>query len=373
MPLPSDLLCAKIVVQRGFATEERVRECLELQAKNRAVGYDESLHAVLLKRGFLSADDARKVERDLNLAQFVRAERVFARICVEQNLIATDLAKELLQKQKDEGYKGRIGDRLVELGKLSRQGRDSIAAEQVKRLEAEDDVARKAEAEQAAAVSASQRARASALPPPPPKPPAPGFISSDEGEVNLPNASTSGRHTDAAVAAFRRDQRKFGGSAETAALGSGPQSNVKIDGFTLVSRLGQGSVGVVWKARPDDGGPIVGLKVISPSLTRNPDLLARFQKAYERAQAIQHPSLVRLGPLGRSGDLYYYTMELVDGETLGERVERGGPLPAAKAREIAREVGRALAHVHGQRVLHGGLRPSNVLLGRDGAIKVADL
>ncbi|HZV02911.1 MAG TPA: protein kinase, partial [Planctomycetota bacterium] len=356
MPLPSDLLCARIVVQRGFATEERVRECLELQAKNRAVGYDESLHAVLLKRGFLSTEDARKVERDLALAQFVRAERVFARICVERNIIGAEPAKDLLQRQKDEGYRARIGDMLVEQKKLDKAQRDAIAAEQVKRLEAEDEAARQAE---------SPAAKPGI--PPPPKPPS--AVPSEEGDVTVP--AVTGRATDAAVASFKRDQRKFRASATEPALVV--QNGVKIEGLEMLARLGQGSVGVVWKARPEAGGAPIGIKVLSPSLTRNPDLLARFQKAFERARAIEHPSLVGLGELTRSGDLWYYTMELVDGETLGERVERAGPLPATKAREMAREVARALAHVHGQRVLHGGLRPSNVLLGKDGSIKVADL
>jgi serine/threonine-protein kinase len=66
-------------------------------------------------------------------------------------------------------------------------------------------------------------------------------------------------------------------------------------------------------------------------------------------------------------------MELVDGESLADRVSRNGPIPASKARDMAREVARVLAHIHGQRVLHGGLRPSNVLMGRDGSVKVADL
>jgi serine/threonine-protein kinase len=365
MPLPSDLLCARIVVQRGLATEERVRECLELQAKNRAVGYDESLHAVLLKRGFLSGDDARSVERDLALAQFARAERVFARICAEKGVATAEALKDLLQRQRDEGYRVRIGEALIEAGNLTRASRDAIAAEQVKRLEEEDEAARQAEAN---ATPGPAPTPAAALPRPATGRLGPSVAPED---ADLPVSRRVGEGTDVALAAFRRDQRKFGGSGEHAPVGN--RNAVQIEGYDLVSRLGQGSVGVVWKARPKAGGPVVGLKVLSPSLTRNPELLARFQKAYERAQGIEHPALVQLGPLARSGDLWYYIMELVEGETLGERVERGGPLSAAKARDVAREVARGLAHVHGQRVLHGGLRPSNVLLGRDGSVKIADL
>src|SRR5438874_1180159 len=123
MPLPSDLLCARIVVQRGLASDEKVRECLELQAKNRSVGYDEPLPAVLLKRGYIDAEAAKVLERDLVLGQFVRAERTFAKICVERQLILADQGKELLQIQKDEGYRSRIGDFLVDKRLLDPQTR----------------------------------------------------------------------------------------------------------------------------------------------------------------------------------------------------------------------------------------------------------
>jgi serine/threonine-protein kinase len=362
MPLPSDLLCARVVVQRGFATEERVRECLELQAKNRAVGYDESLHAVLLKRGFLSSDDARRVERELALLQFVRSERIFARIVVEKGLATPDLGRELLLKQKEDGWKQRLGDMLIERRVLTKATRDEIASEQVKRLEAEDEQARRAELDPGAA----------AAPPRPPLPPSGIGLASDDGEVTVSQEGPSAsRAADGAMAAFRRDQRKFG-SGEYAPPAP-PSGGIAIPGYEILDRSGQGSVGVVWRARPKGGGPNVAIKVLSPSLTRNPELLARFQKAFARASAIEHPALVKLGKLESAGELHYYTMELVDGESLEARVERAGPLPATRVRELAKEVARALAHIHGQRVLHGGLRPSNILLGRDGSVKVADL
>ncbi|MBI3724007.1 protein kinase, partial [bacterium] len=352
MPLPSDLICARIVIQRGCASEERVRECLELQAKNRAVGYDESLHAVLLKRGFLSEEDAKTIERDLALAQFVRGERIFARVCVERGFISQDLAKEILQKQKEDGYRHRIGDMLVQRGMVDRAKRDAIAAEQVKRIEEEDSIARKAEIENK-----------------PQSAPSPSH-GTPLGEDTVAHQG-SFRGVDAALSSFKRDQRRY--SSTDLNVPAAIKEGIAIEGYELTDRLGQGSVGVVWKARPKLGGPLVALKVLSPSLTGNPDLLSKFHKAFERASAIDHPALVRLGQVARSGELTYFTMEYVEGESLADRVERGGPLAADRARDLGCEVARALAHVHGQRVLHGGIRPRNVLIARDWRIRLTDL
>ena len=361
MPLPSDLLCARIVVQRGLASDDMVRECLELQAKNRAVGYDEPLPAVLLKRGYISPDDARALERDLVLGHFIRAERAFTKICVDEGLITTEQGMELLEQQRNEGFRARIGDRLIERRVLDPATRESLAAETLRRIDAEDEAARREEQAQRPGAAPSA-----------PLGGAPMAGATLPADIEPPQGTF--RSAESALAAFQDDRRRLSSSSISlqAAITAGSDS-VEVEGMELEARLGQGTLGVTWKARPTAGGPPVALKVLSPSLTRSPELMARFQRAFERAQSLNHPSLVRLGPLARSGELAYFTTELIDGESLAVRVERSGPLPAARARDVAREIARALAHVHGQRLLHGAIRPSNVFLGRDGSVKVSDL
>ncbi len=140
--------------------------------------------------------------------------------------------------------------------------------------------------------------------------------------------------------------------------------------FELVRELGRGGFGVVWEARDQELGRSVAFKAVrsgGKAGLREERLL----KEAEAAARLSHPNLVTLHDVGRAEQGPYLVLELLRGETLHDRIDRG-LVPPREAVRIAAEVARALAHAHAAGVLHRDLKPSNVFLTEDGQVKVLD-
>jgi hypothetical protein len=142
--------------------------------------------------------------------------------------------------------------------------------------------------------------------------------------------------------------------------------------FEIVRELGRGGFGVVLEAHDRELGRRVAFKAIRPGpRERDPAREALLRREAEVIARLSHPGLVTLFDLGRCERGPYLVLELLEGETLAARLERG-PLPPREALRVAAEVARALAHAHAQGVLHRDLKPSNVFLTSAGAAKVLD-
>lgn len=142
--------------------------------------------------------------------------------------------------------------------------------------------------------------------------------------------------------------------------------------FEILRELGRGGFGVVFEARDLELGRRVAFKAIRPGLrARDPGRESLLRREAEAIARLQHPGLVTLFDLGQCDRGPYLVLELLEGETLAERL-RSGPLALREAVRIALEVARALAHAHAHGVLHRDLKPSNVFLATGGAVKVLD-
>jgi eukaryotic-like serine/threonine-protein kinase len=142
--------------------------------------------------------------------------------------------------------------------------------------------------------------------------------------------------------------------------------------FTLVRELGRGGFGVVYEALDRQLGRLVAFKAIRPGAR----LRTRFRQESLRREAetaaqLSHPNIATLHDAGQSEHGPYLVFELLEGETLRDRLDRG-PLPIQQGVRIAIEVARALAYAHASGVVHCDLKPSNVFLGEDGVVKVLD-
>ncbi len=141
--------------------------------------------------------------------------------------------------------------------------------------------------------------------------------------------------------------------------------------FELVRELGQGGFGVVYEARDRRLGRLVALKAVRPgALAAGPGDEWLLHEA-EAAAQLNHPHVVQLYDAGAWDGGPYLIYELLRGESLAERLERG-PLPAAEVVQLSIEVGRALAHAHAAGVVHRDLKPSNVFVTEEGTAKVLD-
>ncbi|RMG17775.1 MAG: hypothetical protein D6731_03400 [Planctomycetota bacterium] len=146
-----------------------------------------------------------------------------------------------------------------------------------------------------------------------------------------------------------------------------------VGGYRVEHELGRGGMGVVYRAVQLSMDRPVALKVLAPQLSQNPKYLARFLREARLAATVSHPNLVAIYDVGQDGDRLYYSMELVEGEDLEGVLARDGALPQRRAAEIALELAKALEAAAAHKIVHRDVKPANVLLTRDGGIKLADL
>src|SRR4051812_29605662 len=116
----------------------------------------------------------------------------------------------------------------------------------------------------------------------------------------------------------------------------------------------------------------VAVKLLRPEYLRDPDFSSRFRQEAQNAASLNHPNVVSVYDYDEDPNGPYIVMELIDGEDLATILRRNGALPAAQAARIAAAVARALAAAHARGIVHRDVKPGNVLIGRDGRVKVVD-
>ena len=132
--------------------------------------------------------------------------------------------------------------------------------------------------------------------------------------------------------------------------------------FSLVREIGRGGMGIVFLARDLALERFVAIKLLPPHLATDREARERFVREARTVAALSHPHIVPIHLVDASGDVVFFVMAYVDGETLGERVRRAGPLPSSEAMRVLQEVAWALAHAHANGIVHGDVKPDNVLL-----------
>jgi serine/threonine protein kinase/Tfp pilus assembly protein PilF len=145
------------------------------------------------------------------------------------------------------------------------------------------------------------------------------------------------------------------------------------DRYEVLSVLGSGGVGDVYRVRDVELSEEVALKVLRPEIAEAPGALDRFRREVKLARRVTHPNVARTYDLGTFDRVRYLTMELILGKPLSRFVGRGRKVPLADALRIASEVVRGLAAAHAAGVVHRDLKPDNILLGElDGRVVITD-
>jgi serine/threonine protein kinase len=143
------------------------------------------------------------------------------------------------------------------------------------------------------------------------------------------------------------------------------------DRYEVMALLGKGGMGEVYRAHDKRLRRDVAIKVLPDSLAGNPDLAALFQREAQAIAAINHPNIAAIYELEESGGLRWLVLELVEGETLEDRLKRG-PLRLREALLISRQVCEALAAAHDCGIIHRDLKPSNIKITADEKVKLLD-
>ena len=146
------------------------------------------------------------------------------------------------------------------------------------------------------------------------------------------------------------------------------------DRYEIIERIGEGGMGVVFKAKQLSMDRLVALKILSPRLAASQVYVKRFLEEARAAGRLNHPNIVQVHDVDTVGGLYFFSMEFVDGHTCQQLVDRQGPLAENDALEIARQVSKALQYAHEHDLVHRDIKPENIMVGNDGSmIKLADL
>lgn len=142
--------------------------------------------------------------------------------------------------------------------------------------------------------------------------------------------------------------------------------------YRIVSQLGKGGMGVVYRADDLKLGQPVALKLLPASLAADPARLEAFRGEVRNARHVSHPFVCRVHDIGEAGGQHFLSMELIDGEDLASLLRRIGRLPAAKAQQLAAEICAGLAAAHAKGVIHRDLKPANVMIDGHGHARITD-
>src|SRR6266852_1917484 len=148
-------------------------------------------------------------------------------------------------------------------------------------------------------------------------------------------------------------------------------SGTKLGPYEIISALGAGGMGEVYRARDTKLGRDVALKLLPDTFTHDPERLARFRREAQVLAALNHPNIAAIYGLEEAQDAQFLVLELVDGKTLAHRIA-DGPVPVDEAIAIARQIAEALGAAHDKGIVHRDLKPSNIGITRDGDVKVLD-
>ncbi len=141
--------------------------------------------------------------------------------------------------------------------------------------------------------------------------------------------------------------------------------------YEILTPLGAGGMGEVYRARDTRLGREVAVKVLPEQLAFNPEALSRFEREARAVASLSHPNILALHDFGNAGNVSYAVMELLEGETLAQ-VLSDGALPLRKATEWALQIAHGLAAAHGRGIVHRDLKPENVFVTSDGRVKILD-
>lgn len=153
----------------------------------------------------------------------------------------------------------------------------------------------------------------------------------------------------------------------------GKQHQYIIRGYTILDTLGQGGLGIVYKARQESIGRIVALKVMYPHLSENSDYCKRFMREARLSAELDHPHIVKGIDFGESEGLFFFAMEFVDGRPLKDIIKQNQKLPEKESAVIILKVAEALHYAEEHNIIHRDIKPENIMITQTGMPKLCDL
>ncbi|QJC52371.1 Stk1 family PASTA domain-containing Ser/Thr kinase [Paenibacillus albicereus] len=142
--------------------------------------------------------------------------------------------------------------------------------------------------------------------------------------------------------------------------------------YEILTRIGGGGMALVYKAHDLLLSRNVAVKVLRQQYVHDEEFIRRFRREAQSAAALSHPNVVSIYDVGQEEDIHYIVMECVDGQNLNEVIQERAPLQADEAVRIAAQIADALDHAHQNHIIHRDIKPHNILIGKNGRVKVTD-
>ena len=142
--------------------------------------------------------------------------------------------------------------------------------------------------------------------------------------------------------------------------------------YEILEIIGTGGMAMVYKAHCHRLNRLVAIKVLKEELADDADFRRRFQDESQAVAMLSHPNIVSVYDVSHSGDTEYIVMELIDGITLKQYMQQKGALPWREALHFITQIMKALSHAHSRGIIHRDIKPQNIMILRDGTVKVAD-
>jgi len=146
----------------------------------------------------------------------------------------------------------------------------------------------------------------------------------------------------------------------------------KVGKYEVLEVIGRGGMGVVYKAVDPEIGRLVGIKMMTSAIVNDPDLLKRFYREAQASGKLQHPNIITIYDLGVHESTPYLVMEFLEGESLDNTIKARRQLSIEEKLNIGVQVCNALAYAHERSIVHRDIKPGNVMLLRDGTVKIVD-
>jgi serine/threonine protein kinase/beta-lactam-binding protein with PASTA domain len=142
--------------------------------------------------------------------------------------------------------------------------------------------------------------------------------------------------------------------------------------YEVIERVGGGGMAIVYKAHDSLLNRKVAVKILRQQYTNDEDFIRRFRREAQAAASLSHPNVVSIYDVGQEEDVYYIVMEYIEGTTLNDKIKEQAPLQIEEAVNITSQICDALDHAHQNQIIHRDIKPHNILIGKNGRIKVTD-
>jgi serine/threonine protein kinase len=354
-----DLICSAMALAYAYVNISDLFDCFgELtKDKNKALGLVPGLRAA----GKLSPERGEKLEKATTLMVMMRDAAIYGTIALNNKLIGEDMLNACMEENRRKGFKKDIGALLQEKGVLTNvlhkailercQGvLSDISAPQkalldVINLKDKDSDLSKKKIEMLIGEVASKLS----------------FLPRDRLEDYLTDDDN------------RKKGIPVGGAKKKEATIEEISGDEPIKGYEIVKKLGQGAMGAVYRAVRKASNETVALKVLKPNLSNDHEFVQRFLREAKAVARLNHPNIIRAIDVGKSGKFYYFAMEFIDGQAIGDVVKRTKSLPEMAALKVVKQIALALDHAWKHKIIHRDVKPDNIMVMKTGQAKLTDL